>query len=110
MAIRPNDGTDTGAGNEAVQGADKTATREQIHITTEAQARVKQAFFAGAILPVDAPCEEILAYHHLSRDLAKQNLQLQDKLMERRPIADESSARRQALSKASTGHRTPCHR
>ena len=46
----------------------------------------------------------------MSRDIAKENRRLRHELVERRRIADESSARRQALSEESSGFKSPDQR
>ena len=73
-------------------------------------ARVRKVLLSGATLPPDAPRDELMAYHRMSADIAKENLRVRAELDKRRQVADESSARRQALSEASSGYKYPYSR
>ena len=65
---------------------------EYITLSKEAMARVKKVLLSGATLPPDAPHDELMSYHRMSTDIAKENLRVQAKLDKRRQVTDESSA------------------
>ena len=73
-----------GAARGAAAAPAKAKTKEQVTLSQEAMSRVRRTLLRGDALPPDAPRDELMAYHRLSRDITRENLREREELKGRR--------------------------
>ena len=77
------------------------SSQDTIHVTEDDRVVARGAMQGGTLLPEDATREQIACYRRLMEDERNEVKELEERLAERKRKADESSARRAALSSMS---------